>query len=99
MVSVEQEVRDFIQNDLLFGKDMTFSDEDSFLEQGLIDSTGILELVHFIEERYGFTVEDSELIPENLDSVSRLGKYVRAKQGLAGAPASLGLAHRASQRS
>jgi acyl carrier protein len=78
---VEQAVRDFIQNELLFGQDVAFSDDDSFLEAGIIDSTGILELVTFLEERYGFQVEDNELIPENLDSVSRLGQYVRAKCG------------------
>ena len=99
MVSVEQEVRDFLQTDLLFGKDVTFSDEDSFLEQGIIDSTGILELVHFLEEHYGFSVEDNELIPENLDSISRLGKYVRGKRGLVNEPESLGLRQHASQRS
>ncbi|MBV8357948.1 MAG: acyl carrier protein [Deltaproteobacteria bacterium] len=79
MSSVEKDVRAFIQDNLLFGDEMTFSDEDSFLEEGIIDSTGILELIHFLEERYGFYIEDEELVPENLDSVNRLGKYVRSK--------------------
>src|SRR5229473_731587 len=83
MPSVEDEVRVFISDNLLFGEDVKFSDEDSFLEEGIIDSTGILELIHFLEERYGFYVEDDELVPENLDSVSRLVKYVRRKCGIA----------------
>jgi acyl carrier protein len=83
-LKVEQDVREFIQNELLFGEDISFADEDSFLEGGLIDSTGILELVSFLECRYNFTVYEDELQPENLDSVSRLGKYVRAKCGLGG---------------
>jgi len=79
MLSIEQDVRSFIQNNLLFGQELTFNDEDSFLEAGIIDSTGILELVHFLEEQYGLKVEDNELSPENLDSVSRVGMYVRTK--------------------
>ena len=79
---VEQDVRNFIQNDLSFGNDVAFSDEDSFLEQGLIDSTGILELVRFLEDRYQLTVEDDELTPENLDSIRRLGIFVVRKQVL-----------------
>ena len=79
---VEQDVRNFIQNDLLFGNDVAFSNEDSFLEQGLIDSTGILELVRFLEDRYQLTVEDDELTPENLDSIRSLGIFVLRKQVL-----------------
>jgi acyl carrier protein len=83
-LNVEQEVRDFIQNELLFGEEVTFADDDSFLEGGIIDSTGILELVSFLESRYKFKVDEEELQPENLDSVNRLGRYVRAKCGSPG---------------
>ena len=83
-LSVEEEIRNFIRNELLFGEEISFADEDSFLEEGLIDSTGILEVVGFLESRYKFEVSDEELRPENLDSVCRLGKYVRAKCGLSG---------------
>jgi acyl carrier protein len=79
IVSIEHEVRRFIENNLLFRESTSFSDEDSFIEEGIIDSTGVLELVHFLEDQYGLKVEDDEIIPENLDSISRLGKYVRAK--------------------
>jgi acyl carrier protein len=82
-MNIEHEVRDFIQNSFMFGESINFSDDDSFVEQGIIDSTGVLEVVHFLEDQYGLSVEDDELIPENLDSISRLGKYVRAKHAAA----------------
>lgn len=71
------EIRQFIVDNFLFGQETTeFSDEASFLESGLIDSTGVLELVAFLEERYGIVVADEELIPENLDSVNNLEAYI-----------------------
>lgn len=54
-------------------------DSTSFLDTGLIDSTGVLELVDFLEERFGITVEDSELVPENLDSLDNLCRYLEKK--------------------
>jgi acyl carrier protein len=51
----------------------------SFLDTGLIDSTGVLELVDFLEEQFGIAVEDSELVPENLDSISNLSRYLVSK--------------------
>ena len=73
-------IRDFIIENALFGStDINFSDDDSFLEKGIIDSTGILELIMFTEETYGIEVEDDEVIPENFDSVAKLGAYIRAK--------------------
>jgi len=56
------------------------TDSGSLLELGIIDSTGVLELVGFLEGKYGFEVEDSELIPENLDSVDNLINYVGHKR-------------------
>lgn len=54
-------------------------DNDSFLDKGIIDSTGVLELVSFIEETFNFKVEDEELIPDNLDSLSKLTSYIKKK--------------------
>jgi acyl carrier protein len=54
-------------------------DSTSFLDTGIIDSTGVLELVDFLEERFGITVEDSELVPENLDSINNLSRYLSSK--------------------
>ncbi len=56
-----------------------FDDSTSFLDSGIIDSTGVLELVDFLEEQFAITVEDSELVPENLDSIKNLSKYLASK--------------------
>lgn len=69
--------REFIVSNFLFGADdSTLGDEDSFLENGIIDSTGILEVVAWIEETFGFRVPDADLLPENFDSISCLGRYI-----------------------
>ena len=54
-------------------------DNTSFLDSGLIDSTGVLELVDFLEESFDIEVEDSELVPENLDSITNLSRYLESK--------------------
>jgi acyl carrier protein len=54
--------------------------DTSLLDQGIIDSTGVLEVIGFIEETFGITVEDSELLPENLDSIERIAQYVIRKK-------------------
>ena len=81
-MEVEKVIRDFIVENFLFGEeDPTLGGEDSFLQKGFIDSTGILELVSFIEERFGITVEDDDLLPENFDSIRRLVNFILRKQG------------------
>jgi acyl carrier protein len=60
----------------LFGKGETLSDAESLLDGGMIDSTGVLELIDFIENHYGFKVEDNEAIPQNLDGVNSIANYV-----------------------
>ncbi|RKX27443.1 MAG: acyl carrier protein [Candidatus Zixiibacteriota bacterium] len=56
------------------------SDSGSLLDLGIIDSTGVLELVGFLEEKYSIKVEDSDLVPENLDSIDNLTKYIQGKK-------------------
>ena len=81
-MDIKQEIREFILNNFLFGaSEQNFDDDDSFMETGIIDSTGVLELVSFVEERFDITVGDDELIPENLDSANNLTRYVTAKLG------------------
>ena len=80
-MEITTNVRNFIINNFLFEDDQNLKEDTSFLESGIIDSTGILELVAFIEETYGITVDDEELIPENLDSIANLVQYVCRKQG------------------
>jgi acyl carrier protein len=81
-MGVEKEIRDFIVENFLFGNtEYSLGDEESFLQKGFIDSTGILEVVSFIEEKFGIKVEDDDLIPENLDSIRRLSAFIARKRG------------------
>lgn len=73
-------IRTFIFSNFLFDADEGALDNDtSFMEQGIIDSTGVLELVEWLEETFSIKVEDEELVPENLDSVNRLGQFIARK--------------------
>ena len=79
MNDIAHSLRQFIKENFLFGQEAAFSDEDSFLEQGIIDSTGVLELVAFVESQHRITIEDEELVPENLDSIDNLVRFITAK--------------------
>jgi len=74
-----QDVRQFMVFNFLYGQERSFSDDDSFMGEGIVDSTGVLQLVEFLEETYGITVEDEELIPENLDSLNNVSAYLARK--------------------
>lgn len=79
---IEEKVKSFIQDNFLLGdKKKVVKEDESFLQGGIIDSTGVLELVNFIEETYKIKVEDEELIPENLDSIKSLVAYIKRKNG------------------
>jgi acyl carrier protein len=78
--SIEQEIRQFVIDNFLFGQADTLNNDESFLESGIIDSTGVLELVGFLEQRFGLAIQDRELVPANLDSVSRVVQFVQRKQ-------------------
>lgn len=79
MPEIKAEIKNFIVENFLFGNADGIEDNTSFLEEGIIDSTGVLELVSFIEEEYGISVEDQELIPENLDSLNNITAYLEKK--------------------
>jgi acyl carrier protein len=81
-MSTETLVRDYILENFLFTTDHgQLQDNASFLEEGIVDSTGVLELVMFVEDTFGITVEDEEIVPENFDSVQQLARYARLKMG------------------
>ena len=83
MESLSHDIRTFIIDNFLFGDAtgrFTFADDDSFQERGIVDSTGILELVCHLQERYGIVIEDEELVPDNLDSLSRVARFVERKR-------------------
>jgi acyl carrier protein len=77
--NVHEEIRRFVISSFLFGNGADLSNDDSFLEKGIVDSTGILELVGFLEERFPIKVADEELLPEYLDSVNRVAAFVSRK--------------------
>jgi acyl carrier protein len=78
---VKSELRQFIVENFMFGQENpAFADSVSLLENGLIDSTGVLELVAFVEEKYGISVADEDLLPVNFDSVDNLAGYVGRKR-------------------
>ena len=78
MINLEP-VREFIIENFLFGDDEGFSDDTSFLQSGLIDSVGIMELIAFLEKNYQIKIEDQELVPGNLDSVNQISAFIQKK--------------------
>jgi acyl carrier protein len=79
---IESDVRNFVITNFLFGQAVDLQPNDSLLGRGLIDSTGVLELVDFLEEYYAITVEDEEVIPDNLDSLKNIATYVAGKRSI-----------------
>jgi len=78
--SIEQEVRRFLKDNFPLSADGVVLDpDDSLIEVGVIDSTGVLELIGFIEERYDVEIADEEVLPENLDSIANITRFVGEK--------------------
>ena len=79
---MKDQIRTYIMDNILLGSaDQSIADDDSFLEKGIIDSTGILELVAFVEDEFDIEVGDEELIPDNFDSIEKLAVYTQGKIG------------------
>ena len=79
-MSLIEDVRKFVVDNFLFGDDGGLGDDTSFMEGGIIDSTGILELIAFLEKTFGVKIEDGELVPENLDSLARVAQFIERKK-------------------
>ena len=80
-MDAKEKIKEFIVNNFLMGEDSSsIQDDTSFLEQGIIDSTGILELVEFVQDTFSIKIEDEELIPDNLDSLNNLEKFINSKK-------------------
>ena len=83
-MQLQGDLRAFIIDNFLFGQDDgLLSNDTSLMREGIIDSTGVLELVAFLHERYGVEVADEEIVPDNLDTVNKLIRFVQAKLGKA----------------
>ena len=78
--SVKDAVKAFIRENYLFGDEtVELADDASLIENDIIGSTGVLELVAFVEEHFGVVMDDAEIVPANLDSVDRIVAYVGSK--------------------
>ena len=76
-MALNDELRKFVTDNFMYGKPYEgFADDDSFIERGIIDSTAVMELVAFLEGRYGIRLKDQDLIPDNLDSINSLTRFV-----------------------
>ena len=80
-MSLNREIKQFILKNYLFTEDeAVLSDEDSLMKKGIIDSTGILELIFHVEETYKVKVADEDMVPENLDSVTKIAQFIGRKR-------------------
>jgi acyl carrier protein len=75
-----QEIRNHIVETFLFGQGDGLADDSSFLDKGILDSTGVLELVAHLESTYGIKVSDDELLPDNLDSINAICAFIDRKR-------------------
>ena len=72
-------IRDYVIDNFLFGDADGLQDDTSFLDEGIVDSTGIIELVAFVEKSFSIVVEDDDIVPENFDSIANIAKYLNQK--------------------
>ncbi len=80
--NLESEIRKFITENMLFSADgFNYDDDASLLDAGIVDSIGVMELVTFVDKTYKITVPPEDISPDNFDSINRLAKYIRLKQG------------------
>jgi acyl carrier protein len=80
MEEIKEKIKEFIIENFLFGEGNELKDDMSFLENGIIDSTGVLELVEFIENTFSISIEDEDLVPENLDSLQKVTDFINSKK-------------------
>ena len=80
-MEIKEQVRAFIISNFYVADPAALEDAASLLDLGIIDSTGVLEVIFFLEDTFGVTVEDSEMLPENLDSIERIAGFVARKKG------------------
>lgn len=78
-MDVRNTVREFVIENFYIADPSTLSDERSLLDEGIVDSTGILEVIFFLEDRFQITIEDEEMVPENLDSITAIVDFVTRK--------------------
>lgn len=80
-MDIKEQIRSFITSNFYVTDPAKLEDGASLLDRGIIDSTGVLEVIFFIEETFGIKVEDSEMLPDNLDSIEKIANFVVRKKG------------------
>ena len=80
-METKEKVRQFITSNFYVADAAALSDDASLLDAGIVDSTGVLEIINFLESELGVTVEDAEMVPENLDAVNHIVAFVQKKLG------------------
>ncbi len=80
-MDIKEQIRAFLTSNFYVADQASLGNNVSLLDQGIIDSTGVLEVIFFIEENFGIKVEDNEMLPDNLDSIDRIADYVARKKG------------------
>jgi acyl carrier protein len=79
-MQLKQQIRDFVTSNFYVADPASLEDSNSLLDRGIIDSTGVLEVIAFIEETFDIAVQDSEMLPDNLDSIDRIAGFVTRKK-------------------
>jgi acyl carrier protein len=79
-MEIKQQVRNFLTSNFYVADPASLGDEDSLLDRGIVDSTGVLEVIFFIEENFDIKIEDSEMLPDNLDSIQRIASFIARKK-------------------
>ena len=80
-MEIKEQVRTFVTSNFYVADPAALEDDASLLDRGIIDSTGVLEVIFFIEDTFGIKVEDNEMLPDNLDSIERIANFVTRKKG------------------
>lgn len=83
-MEIVEQVRAFIRRNFYVPDERPLANDSSLLEEGIVDSTGVLEIVAFLESQFGIEIEDEEIVPENLDTVAGIAAYVDRKRAVAG---------------
>ena len=79
-MEIKEQVRQFILQNFYVADPAAVGDETSLLDQGIVDSTGVLEVISFLESTFGIAVADEEMLPDNLDTIGRITAFVRTKK-------------------
>jgi acyl carrier protein len=80
-MEIKEQIRGFVMSNFYIADPAALDDDASLLDRGIIDSTGVLEVIGFIEDTFGIKVEDSEMLPDNLDTIGRIANFIARKQG------------------